>query len=80
MRLRMEVEKENNMHNTHMCSFQGSRLFIPVNTTNFILYHKSYCIASLRHCITKFNSLEMNAFCKCRVVYSGTVTSSQPLS
>lgn len=46
------------MHNTHMCSFQGSRLFIPVNTTNFIPYHNSYCIASQRHCITKFNSLE----------------------
>lgn len=31
------------MHNTYMCSFQGSRLFIPVNTTNFIPHHKPSC-------------------------------------
>lgn len=37
------------MHNTHMCSFQGSSLFIPVNTTNFIPnHHQSHGIKSHR--------------------------------
>ena len=30
------------MHKTPMCSFQDSRLFIPVNTTNFIPHHQSH--------------------------------------
>lgn len=76
------------MHNTHMCSFQGSSLFIPVNTTNFIPnHHQSHGIKSHRiasHRIASHHNLRVPRqqpalCCVERSVHAGPVTSSLPL-
>lgn len=61
------------MHNNHMCSFQGSSLFIPVNTTNFIpiinhiASYLSHDIAS--HCTTISESLDERPFVVLSVLF-----------
>lgn len=66
------------MHNTHMCSFRGSSLFIPVNTTNFIPNHQSYGIKSY-HIAPQSPSPSTNDPLLCRAACSGLITSILPL-